>query len=56
MIGGVLSVIGIYLLVNIALLKVLPISELSGATLPAAEAARSIAGAARAGILSLCYQ
>ena len=44
MIGGVLSVIGIYLLVNIALLKVLPISELSGATLPAADAARSIAG------------
>jgi APA family basic amino acid/polyamine antiporter len=44
MIGGVLSVIGIYLLVNIALLKVLPISELSGATLPAADAARVIAG------------
>ena len=45
MIGGVLSVIGIYLLVNIALLKVLPMSELSGATLPAADAARVIAGA-----------
>jgi basic amino acid/polyamine antiporter, APA family len=45
MIGGVLSVIGIYLLVNIALLKVLPISELSGATFPAADAARVIAGA-----------
>ena len=45
MIGGVLSVIGIYLLVNIALLKVLPLSELSGATLPAANAARVIAGA-----------
>jgi basic amino acid/polyamine antiporter, APA family len=45
MIGGVLSVIGIYLLVNVALLKVLPISELSGATLPAADAARMIAGA-----------
>ena len=44
MIGGVLSVIGIYLLVNIALLKVLPISELSGSTLPAADAARVIAG------------
>ena len=44
MIGGVLSVIGIYLLVNIALLKVLPMSELSGATLPAADAARVIAG------------
>ena len=45
MIGGVLSVIAIYLLVNFALLKVLPISELAGATLPAADAARVIAGA-----------
>jgi len=45
MIGGVLSVIGIYLLINIALLKVLPISELSGSTFPAADAARVIAGA-----------
>jgi basic amino acid/polyamine antiporter, APA family len=44
MIGGVLSVLGIYLFVNIALLKVLPISELSGSTLPAADAARVIAG------------
>jgi APA family basic amino acid/polyamine antiporter len=45
MIGGVLSVIGIYLLVNIALLNVLPMSKLSGATLPAADAAQVIAGA-----------
>jgi len=45
MIGGVLSVMGIYLLVNIALIKVLPMSELSGATLPAADAARVISGA-----------
>src|SRR5215831_771231 len=44
MIGGVLSVLGIYLLVNIALLKALPMSELSGATLPAADSARVIAG------------
>src|SRR5205814_9162437 len=44
MIGGVLSVIGIYLLVNIALLKVLPMSELSGASFAAADAARVIAG------------
>src|SRR5215510_5677075 len=44
MIGGVLSVIAIYVLVNIALLKVVPISELSGSTLPAADAARAIAG------------
>ena len=45
MTGGVLSVIGIYLLVNVALLKLLPMTELSGATLPAADAARLIAGA-----------
>ena len=45
MIGGVFSVIGIYLLVNVALLKLLPMSELSGATFPAADAARVIAGA-----------
>jgi basic amino acid/polyamine antiporter, APA family len=44
MIGGILSVLGIYLLVNIALLKALPMSEISGATLPAADAARVIAG------------
>jgi APA family basic amino acid/polyamine antiporter len=44
MIGGVLSVIGIYLLVNVALLKVLPMSELAGATLPAADVAQVIAG------------
>lgn len=44
MIGGVLSVIAIYLLVNIALFKVLPMSELSGATFPAADAARTLAG------------
>src|SRR5262245_26485900 len=45
MMGGVLSVIGVYVLVNVALLKVLPMSELSGATLPAADAANIIAGA-----------
>jgi len=44
MIGGVLSVIAIYLLVNIALIKVLPMSELSGATFPAADAARTVVG------------
>ena len=44
MMGGVFSVIVVYVLVNIALLKVLPMSELSGATLPAADAANIIAG------------
>jgi APA family basic amino acid/polyamine antiporter len=45
MIGGVLSVIAIYVLVNLALLKVLPISQLSESTLPVAEAANVMAGA-----------
>jgi basic amino acid/polyamine antiporter, APA family len=45
MMGGVLLVIGVYVLVNITLLKVMPMSELSGATLPAADAANIIAGA-----------
>ena len=53
MIGGVLSVIGIYLLVNIALLKVLPISELSSSTLPAADAARAIAGSHGRNVITL---
>jgi APA family basic amino acid/polyamine antiporter len=44
MIGGVLLVIAVYVLVNLALLKILPMSELSGATLPAARAANIIAG------------
>jgi APA family basic amino acid/polyamine antiporter len=44
MIGGILSVIVIYLLVNIALLKALSMSGLANATLPAADAAHVIAG------------
>jgi APA family basic amino acid/polyamine antiporter len=44
MIGGVLSVIVIYLLVNVALLSVLPIPALARSTLPAADAARAIFG------------
>src|SRR5207249_2419034 len=39
MLGGIAAVIVIYVLVNVALLKVLPISMLSGSTLPAADAA-----------------
>ena len=45
MLGGIAAVIVIYVLVNVALLKVLPISMLSGSTLPAADAADVIAGA-----------
>ena len=44
MVGGVFSVIVIYLLVNIALLNVLSMSGLASATLPAADAAHVIAG------------
>jgi APA family basic amino acid/polyamine antiporter len=40
----VLAVIVIYLLVNVALLAILPISELGGLKLPAADAAQRIAG------------
>jgi len=53
MIGGVLSVIAIYLLVNVALLKVLPMSELAGATLPAADAARVMVGAYGRNLITL---
>jgi basic amino acid/polyamine antiporter, APA family len=44
MIGGVASVIGVYLLVNLALLAVLPMSDLAKSTLPAADAAAVVAG------------
>jgi APA family basic amino acid/polyamine antiporter len=44
MIGGVAAVIVIYLLVNIALLVVLPIGDLSRSTLPAADAAQRLLG------------
>lgn len=44
MIGGVSSVLVIYLLVNLALLAVLPVPELARSTLPAADAARVIFG------------
>jgi APA family basic amino acid/polyamine antiporter len=53
MMGGLLSVIAIYLLVNVALLKVLPMSDLAGATLPAADAARVIAGANGRNLITL---
>jgi APA family basic amino acid/polyamine antiporter len=44
MIGGVAAVIVIYLLVNVALLAVLPIGDLARSTLPAADAARLLIG------------
>ncbi|HJZ78655.1 MAG TPA: APC family permease [Vicinamibacterales bacterium] len=44
MIGGVAAVIVVYLLVNVALLSVLPIGALARSTLPAADAAQVLAG------------
>jgi APA family basic amino acid/polyamine antiporter len=44
MIGGVASVIVVYLLVNIALLAVLPVPDLARSTLPAADAAQVLIG------------
>ena len=53
MIGGVLAVIVIYMLVNIALLVLLPIEELAVSPLPAAAAAERIVGPAGAPILTM---
>lgn len=44
MIGSVLVVIAIYLLVNLALLYVLPIADIAGSQLPAADAAARVFG------------
>ncbi|PYQ93057.1 MAG: hypothetical protein DMF97_20665, partial [Acidobacteria bacterium] len=44
MIGGVAAVIVVYVLVNLALLSVLPIGELARSTLPAADAAQVLLG------------
>jgi APA family basic amino acid/polyamine antiporter len=44
MIGGVLAVIIVYMLVNVALLVLLPVGELAQSTLPAADAARVVVG------------
>jgi APA family basic amino acid/polyamine antiporter len=44
LIGGVIGVLGLYLLINAALLHVLPMQTLSSSSLPAADAARSLLG------------
>jgi len=51
--GGVLATIVIYLLVNLALLHVLTVSEIAGSTLPAAAAASRIFGARGGEIITL---
>jgi basic amino acid/polyamine antiporter, APA family len=44
MIGGVVAVVAVYLLVNIALVRVLPLDQLAKSTLPAADAAQVLVG------------
>src|SRR5262245_11503452 len=44
MVGGLASVLAVYLLVNLALLAVLPLAELAKSTLPGADAAAIVAG------------
>jgi APA family basic amino acid/polyamine antiporter len=44
LIGGVLAVTALYLLINLALLHVLPIAQLASSSLPAAAAGRALAG------------
>lgn len=45
LIGGVLAVIALYLLINLALLRVLPLEALAGSSLPLADAAVRLFGA-----------
>jgi APA family basic amino acid/polyamine antiporter len=44
LIGGVLAVIAIYVLINLALLRVLPLADLAASSLPLAAAANRLAG------------
>ena len=53
MIGGEIAVIGIYLLVNLALLAVLPVPSLARSTLAAADAAQIILGVGGAQTITL---
>lgn len=52
-IGGVLTVIVIYLLMNLALMRVLPFADLAASPLPVADAARRWLGDAGAGLVTL---
>ena len=53
MIGGVAAVIVVYLLVNVALLAVLPIPDLARSTLPAADAAQIVLGGRGSQIITI---
>ncbi|GAB4015637.1 APC family permease [Spirosoma koreense] len=52
MISGVLLIIGIYILVNLALLYVLPLSALAGSKLPAADAIQLLFGPGSAQVVT----
>jgi len=52
MISGVLLIIGIYILVNLALLYVLPIEQLAGSKLPAADAIQLLFGPGSAKVVT----
>jgi APA family basic amino acid/polyamine antiporter len=52
LIGGVLAVGGLYLLINAALLHVLPLAQLAGSPLPAALAARALVGPAGGAVIT----
>ncbi|QIP11405.1 APC family permease [Spirosoma aureum] len=52
MISGVLLIIGIYILVNLALLYILPVSALAGSKLPAADAVQVLFGPGSAQVVT----
>ncbi|AUD02286.1 APC family permease [Spirosoma pollinicola] len=52
MISGVLLIIGIYVLVNLALLYILPVSALAGSKLPAADAVQVLFGPGSAQVVT----
>jgi basic amino acid/polyamine antiporter, APA family len=53
MIGGVIAVIAIYVLVNVALLAILPMSDLAGTKLPASVAAERLLGSVGGQLITL---
>lgn len=53
MIGGVAAVVVVYLLVNLALLAILPVPELARSNLPAADAAARIVGSSGGQIITV---
>jgi APA family basic amino acid/polyamine antiporter len=53
MIGGVVAVLVVYLLVNVALLRLLPLGDLARSTLPAADAAQVLVGPRGSAIITV---